>query len=68
VLDKELVAAAFKVLIGGERAEALDKGVVGCGRVGMRGGACIVECGKDARRSLLLDQIAHHLLYLRHLP
>jgi hypothetical protein len=61
VLDEELAAASLELRVR-ETAKTLGEGVVGGGRVGVSGGASIVESGEDSRRALLLDEVADDLV------
>lgn len=57
MFDQELSLTRFKVLAG-EITETLSKGRVGGTGIGMGSCHCIVESGKDTRRSFFLDKIA----------
>jgi len=61
VLDEELGTSRLEVGVGSERAQSLDEGVVGGGRVGVSSRGRVVESGEDTRRSLLLDELTDHL-------
>jgi hypothetical protein len=57
MFDQELSLTGFKVLAG-EITETLSEGRVGSTGIGMGSCHCVVESGKDTRRSFFLDEIA----------
>ena len=61
MLDKELGSSRLEVRVGSERAQSLNEGVVGGGRVGVSSGGRVVESGEDTRRSLLFDELTDDL-------
>lgn len=53
--NEELIASVLEVSVGRKHAETLDEGIVGRFRIGVSGGAGVIESGEDARRSFLFD-------------
>ena len=62
MLDQELCTTSLEVRIASEPRRALDKAVVGGGRVRMGSSAGVVQGSEDSWRATLFNKVAHDLV------
>ena len=62
MLDQELSTTGLEVCVGRQGGSTLDEAVVRGSRVGVCGGARVVQRREDTRGTALLDEVAHDLV------